>query len=228
MPIVNKVFKQNQATSRPEKGALYLVKDTRGSLNAVFREQGEGPELWMHRTVFLQGDALIYTLPNTTIQKQYRIKNYDMVRSYDVSAVATAGNVAVSRTNDIITLNITVGASPVMDIFLTINGERSRIEIFGHGPKKPTILQPSFASQKAQTFDVYVSQYEASQAGFVFDHLEVEDMMTRDIVQNTTINNMASITASKSQGDFYVRARYMAQGGVAGPWSEPVMVNIIP
>ena len=228
MPIVNKVFKQNQSTPRSEKGALYLVKDTDGSLNAVFREAGEGPELWMQRTVFLQGDALIYTVPNTTIQKQYRIKNYDMARSYDVTAVATAGNVAVSRTNDIITLDITVGASPVMDVFLTINSERSRIEIFGHGPKKPIILQPSFASQQAQAFDVYVSQYEASQAGFVFDHLEVEDMVTRDIVQNTTINNMASITASKNQGDFYVRARYVAQGGVAGPWSEPVMVNIIP
>lgn len=216
-----------RVTSLPaqlEQGILYLVKDENDSLNVVLSDTtGEKPAV-AYRKVRLSGPREIFLSGVAPFTANYEIVNYDSFTNY--TATISAGSVVI---NDNI---ITVTAPEVAgEIYLSVNGELSKITVRPHGVKEPSIEYPGTSDVLPNSFTVFVTPFATTDDSDTFSALQLRASETMDFSSGvlTFTENMSdqeiAVSGLVDNRTYYLQARHVGFNYGDGPWSRSIRIQ---
>lgn len=206
---------------------LYLLKKSSGGLNVWMSDKSGTRPAVAYREVRLTGPEEVFpSVAGTPTTAVYNIANYDMNKTYAVSV--SAGSVAVNGKLVTFTAPLVAG-----DVYLTINGEHSKIRVRPVGVKKAEILFPYFEGTVLRpSFTVKLSPYAVSSGN---------DVCLRTDIRTSPVADFSSGVTSYSQGGaapnmlvtdavpeklLYMQARYVGTTYGPGDWSKAISLSI--
>lgn len=214
--------KVNALPQYPDGNILYLTKKEK-TLNLTLLDSTQTRPGVANRYVILSGPQEIYIDINGEIRTidpvQYTITNFDSFETY---------NVKVSRGSVSITGNIITVSPDVVegDLYLTVNGESSKIRVRVRGVDQASITYPYINNTEVyKTFDIYLSPFSSHNVGETCTTTEIQLSTSSDFTSGNMMLTYAGSTTMMTahldgaRDELYIRARYTGNVTGAGPWS---------
>lgn len=206
---------------------LYLLKKSSGGLNVWMSDKTGTRPAVAYREVRLTGPEEVFpSVAGTPTTAMYTIANYDMTKAYQ--ATVSAGSVVVNGNQVTFTAPLVAG-----DVYLTINGEHSKIRVRPVGVKKPEILFPYFEGTVLRpSFTVKLSPYAVSSGNDVCLRTDIRTSPVADFSSGVTSYSQGGAAPNMVLSDvlpeklLYMQARYVGTTYGPGDWSKAVTVSV--
>ena len=208
------------------KKRLYIQKGLHGGLNVGLDDASKSRTARLLREVRLSGAATLYqSTAGVAIQGTYKIENYDSFTSYTVSI--SAGSVSI--TGD--TITVTSPTTPG-NIYLTVNGEHSKIIVKPPAVVAPTITYPTNSIVLGPSFTATASAFTTSgpadTCASVTWQVSTDPDFTTLVIDSTSAgsNTSKSFVGMAYNTLYYARVRYTGTALGASLWSATAIFNI--